>query len=393
MDKPRVFEAVDLKVGLQAKFERQISVQDLATFAALSGDHNPMHVDAEYARTTNYERVIAHGALQVALASTMAGMYLPGRNVVVGSYHSRFPAPLFVPASVRVQGEIVNWVGSANTGMLRVTVVELERSTLTAEVLVSFSLHGQKPQVAARELRPAPTSRSDRPLVVITGAGGDLGLALVCSLADSYRILALCRSQIPPVLSGLYGIEALLCDLEAPAWEAALDAATNEQPVYGIIHGAWPGAPKGSLLEADAAGVARQVEFGSLVTIRLARWLAQRSAGEGRFIAISTTAASVKPLIGLSAYSLGKATLEHTVKLLAPELARKKITINAIMPSFMYLGMNRTSTARSVLGETAKVPAGRLCTPDDVAAMLRYLLSREAAFATGQFFPLTGGQL
>jgi len=393
VDKPRVFEAADLKMGLQATFERQIGAEDLAAFAALSGDHNPMHVDAEYARTTNYERVFAHGAFQVALASTMAGMYLPGRNVVVGSYHSRFPAPLFVPAVVRVQGEIVNWVASANTGILRVTVVELERSTLTADIRVNFFLHGPKVQVATTEHRAPRTMRSDHPLVVITGAGGALGLGLVSALQDSYRILALCRSQIPPSLSGLSGIESLLCDLEAPGWEEALDAATDAEPVYGIVHCAWPGAPKGSLLEADAAGVARQVEFGSLVTIQLARWLAQRSQNEARFIAISTTYASIKPLIGLSAYSLGKATLEHTVKLLAPELARKGITINAVLPSFMHLGMNRTSTNRSVLGETAKVPAGRLCTPDDVAAMLRYLLSREAAFATGQLFPLTGGQL
>ena len=388
-----MFEAADLKRGLQATFERQIGVEDIAAFAALSGDHNPLHVDPEYARTSNYERVIAHGAFQVALASTMAGMYLPGRNVVVGSYHSRFPAPLFVPAAVRVHGEVTNWVASANTGMLRVTVVELGRSTVTADILVSFSLVGSKTQVATIERRAPRTQRSDRPLVVVTGAGGGLGLALVSALEDSYRILALSRSQIPPSLSEFSDIGSLLCDLEAPGWEAALDAATGEEPVYGIVHCAWPGAPKGSLLDADPAGVARQVEFGSLVTIQLARWLAQRAEGEARFVAISTTAASVKPLIGLSAYSLGKATLEHTVKLLAPELARKGITINAVLPSFMHLGMNRNSTDRGVHGETAKVPAGRLCAPDDVATTIRYLLSREAGFATGQLFPLTGGQL
>jgi 3-oxoacyl-[acyl-carrier protein] reductase len=393
VDKPRGFDPADLKMGLQAAFERRIGAEDIAAFAALSGDHNPIHVDAEYARTTSYERVIAHGAFQVALASTMAGMYLPGRNVVIGLYHSRFPAPLFVPAVVRVQGEILNWVPSANTGVLRVTVVELERSTLTADIRANFFLYGPKVQVATFEHRAARTDRPDRPLVIITGAGAGLGFEMVSALEDSYRILALSRSEIPESVSGLPGVEALACDLEVSGWEAALDAAINLEPVYGIVHCAWPGAPKGGLLEVDAADVMRQVEFGSLVTIQLARWLAQRSQGEARLIAIGATFGSIKPPIGLSAYSLGKATLEHTVKLLAPELARKRITINAVLPSFMHLGMNRTATNRNVLGETAKVPLGRLCTPNDVAAMLRYLLSREAAFATGQLFPLTGGQL
>jgi 3-oxoacyl-[acyl-carrier protein] reductase len=85
--------------------------------------------------------------------------------------------------------------------------------------------------------------------------------------------------------------------------------------------------------------------------------------------------------------------MEHTIRLLAPELARKNITVNAVAPSFMPVGMNRASTSRAILSESAKVPMGRLCSVQDVVAAVRYLLSREASFVTGQIFPLTGGQL
>jgi NAD(P)-dependent dehydrogenase (short-subunit alcohol dehydrogenase family)/acyl dehydratase len=393
MDESRVLEPADLRTGLTAAFERAVGPQDIQSFAVLSGDHNPLHVSPDYAKTTNYGRQIVHGAFQVALASTLAGMHLPGRNVVVGSFHSRFPAPLFVPSMVRVHGEITNWTPLSNTGTLRVTVVDLRESIVTADILVTFGMHEQRAPHQAPTAIPHSASNSDLPLILVTGAGGAVGVELVQALAGSYRIFALCRSRIPDALGALADVYPLNCDLEAPDWETTVDAALPEGPVYGVVHGAWPSAPKGGLLDTDPAIVARQVEFGSLVTIRLARWLSRRARNQARFIALSTTAASLKPVVNLSAYSLGKATLEHTVRLLAPELARQGITMNAVLPSFMPLGMNDALTKKAVLGETAKVPSGRLCTPLDVTAVVKFLLSPESSFVTGQLFPLTGGQL
>ena len=95
----------------------------------------------------------------------------------------------------------------------------------------------------------------------------------------------------------------------------------------------------------------------------------------------------------MSAYSLGKAALEHTVRLLAPELARSDITINLVAPSFVPIGMNNAKTNKVKLTEAAKVPMGRLCSPEDVSRAVEFLLSSGAAFVTGQMLPLTGGEL
>jgi 3-oxoacyl-[acyl-carrier protein] reductase len=110
-------------------------------------------------------------------------------------------------------------------------------------------------------------------------------------------------------------------------------------------------------------------------------------------VILGTTAATLKPVLNMSAYSLGKATLEHTVRLLAPELARSQITINLVAPSFVPVGMNSEKTNRVVLTETAKVPIGKLCAPQDVADAVEFFLSGGAGFITGQMLPLTGGQL
>ena len=392
-DEARVLGASEIEVGLTYEFERDITESAVAAFAELVGDYNPLHTNEGYAAGTNYGRRIVHGAFQVGLASRMAGMHLPGRNVVVGSMRSRFPNPLYFPSTVSVTGEITVWAPQAGSGTLRVQVRERSQSVLTAEIHVGFSLHEQREERAV-ERRPAAPESSGRPVVVLTGALSSMGPDLWRTLSGAYHMIGFVRSRTRAHdVYGTDGAELIECDLLDEDWEEAADAALGGRPVYGIVHAAWPGVPQGGLLGQTPETVLRQVEFGSVTTIRLARWLARHSSGAGRMVVIGTIAATHKPLLSMAAYSLGKAAMEHTVRLLAPELAGKGITINAVLPSFMPQGMNSAKTRQVILSETAKVPLGRLCSPSDVAASIEYLLSEQGGFVSGQLLPLTGGQL
>jgi NAD(P)-dependent dehydrogenase (short-subunit alcohol dehydrogenase family)/acyl dehydratase len=382
-DEARDLTGADLRAGLTASFEREITAEDVAAFADLCGDRNPLHVDAGYAAETTYGRPIVHGAFQVALASAMAGMHLPGRRVLLGSARSRFPAPLYHPCTVQVQGEIVSWFEAARSGMLRVRVIDRASSTVTAEIHLGFSLHEAR-AADAPEQHVTP-SAGTRDLVVVTGASGAVGGGLRERLVARFDVLGIARRAAPDLVA---------CDLEGDDWESQASAAAGDRPVRAVVHAAWPGAPRGGLLDLEVDAIRRQLDFGGLVTIRLARWLARRAAGvEGRLVLVGSTAASLQPEIGLAGYSLGKAALEHAVRLLAPELARSRITVNAILPSYMPIGINRSKTERAALLETAKVPLGRLCTVDDIFAAVDYFLSPAASFVTGQLLPLTGGAL
>ena len=150
MHEPRELTPGDLRSGLQAEFEREITAGDVTAFAELSRDWNPLHTNEAYASETNYGGRIVHGAFQVALASAMAGMYLPGRQVVVGSFQCRFPAPLHYPSRVRVQGEITAWVPKSASGTLRVRVIALPATTVTSEIHVGFGLHKPAPPFSSR---------------------------------------------------------------------------------------------------------------------------------------------------------------------------------------------------------------------------------------------------
>ncbi len=394
MREPRLHTEADLRIGLQAEFERDIGVEDVAAFADLSHDWNPLHTDDEYARRSNYGKRIAHGAFQVGLASAMAGMYLPGREVVVGAFQCRFPAPLHYPSRVRVRGEIMAWSPQSASGSLRVRVAEIPADLLTSEIHVGFSLHETRsvPRNEAESGLPdsQPLQAEGKPIVLLTGAGGGLGRRIAAVLSETYHVIGLVRSRPEQV----DGVEWVAADLASTDWESAVERHLSGRRLYGLVHAAWPAGPQGGLLEAELDAVKTQLECGGVGTIRVARFLrSHAAAGGARLVVLGSVAATVKPILNMAAYSLGKAALEHTVRLLAPELARGNITINTVAPSFVPAGMNSAKTNRVILTETAKVPLGKLCLPEDVARTVEFFLSPGAAFITGQTLPLTGGQL
>nr|MCU0987282.1 MaoC family dehydratase [Acetobacteraceae bacterium] len=68
----------DLTEGMAASFSRTVTESDIVLFAGVSGDMNPVHLDAEYAEKTVFKGRIAHGMLSAAFISTVLGTKLPG---------------------------------------------------------------------------------------------------------------------------------------------------------------------------------------------------------------------------------------------------------------------------------------------------------------------------
>ena len=84
-----------LQVGDTATLTKTITDEDIRAFAALTGDHNPIHLDDEYAATTRFGGRIAHGMLSAALISAVLANELPGRGSVYLSQSLRFVAPVY----------------------------------------------------------------------------------------------------------------------------------------------------------------------------------------------------------------------------------------------------------------------------------------------------------
>jgi 3-hydroxybutyryl-CoA dehydratase len=84
----------DLTVGQSATYTKTITETDVYLFAGITGDFNPAHVNAEYAKTTKFKERIAHGMLTASLISPVLGNTLPGRGTIYLNQSSRFVSPV-----------------------------------------------------------------------------------------------------------------------------------------------------------------------------------------------------------------------------------------------------------------------------------------------------------
>jgi len=114
--------------------------------------------------------------------------------------------------------------------------------------------------------------------------------------------------------------------------------------------------------------------------------------GWGRIINISSVNGQ-KGAFGQTNYSAAKAGMHGFTKALALEVARKGVTVNTISPG--YIGTKMVMDIPSEVLETKiipQIPMGRLGKPEEVAGLVAYLASDEAAFVTGANIAINGGQ-
>ena len=84
----------DIEIGMSRHLRKVVSDQDIEMFAQVSTDHNPVHLDDEYAQDTIFEGRIAHGMLTAGLISAVIGEQLPGHGTVYMGQTLKFLAPV-----------------------------------------------------------------------------------------------------------------------------------------------------------------------------------------------------------------------------------------------------------------------------------------------------------
>jgi len=111
----------DLSIGQTAERRRVVSEADIDAFAAVSGDSNPVHLDAAYAAQTRFGGRIAHGMLAASYLSALLGTELPGPGAIYVSQTLRFRRP------VRIGDEV--------TARVTIAAIEPERGRVTLDTV------------------------------------------------------------------------------------------------------------------------------------------------------------------------------------------------------------------------------------------------------------------
>ena len=94
-------------IGTQATLSRTITEDDILLFALVSGDHNPIHLDAEYAEKSLFGKRIAHGFLIGSLISAVLGNDMPGPGSIYMGQTLKFLAPIHIGDTVTVTVKVV----------------------------------------------------------------------------------------------------------------------------------------------------------------------------------------------------------------------------------------------------------------------------------------------
>ena len=98
----------EIRVGMEVSYSQTITDSDIQSFAEISGDRNPVHLDAEYAENSRYKKRIAHGLMTASFFSALFGTKLPGEGFVYVSQSLKFKRPVYIGDTVIATVEVTD---------------------------------------------------------------------------------------------------------------------------------------------------------------------------------------------------------------------------------------------------------------------------------------------
>ena len=240
-------------------------------------------------------------------------------------------------------------------------------------------------------------------VVLVTGGMGGLGETISTKMSDAgYKVVVTYSpgnkkhdEWVADMKSRGYDILAVACDVAD--MDSCTKAVAEVQSKVGPVD-----------VLVNNAGITRDMTFKKMdkvnwdavirtnldslfnMTKQVADGMVERSWG--RIINVSSVNGS-KGAFGQTNYSAAKAGVHGFTKALAQEVARKNVTVNTISPGYIGTKMV-TAIPEEILNSKIipQIPVGRLGKPEEVAGLIIYLASEEAAFVTGANIAINGGQ-
>ena len=238
--------------------------------------------------------------------------------------------------------------------------------------------------------------------VIVTGATRGLGLAISTSLAAAgYQVIAVARKSSEALTAagaaaaraGAGAIQFRALDLSATSAIAGFVSAVRKEfgAPYGLINNAGLGTASVLAMMRDDQ-LEALVRLNTIAPMILSKYVVRSMMSEkrGRIVNMASIVASTG-YHGLSVYSATKASLIGFTRSLAREVGPLGITVNAVAPGFIATEMTEMLDAADRERIQRRSALRRLAEPEDVAALVEFLLSEKAKNITGTILTVDAG--
>ncbi len=234
--------------------------------------------------------------------------------------------------------------------------------------------------------------------VVVSGGSKGLGLS-ICKqlLADGYYVGTFSRKSTPE-------LEQMISDANGKVYWEAVDVSQRTQlsqflltvkkqfgSVCYLVNNAGI-APEGLLTLMNSKDITRMIQVNLESNISLTQMCVKQMlvARFGVIVNVSSIV-GIRGYKGVSAYSATKAALDGLTRSLSKELGSMGIRINSVAPGFMETDMTTELTEKQIERIKRQTPLGRLAKIEDVSSVVKFLLSEQSGFITGQTIIVDGG--
>lgn len=384
-----------IQPGDEVQFSKTIAPEDVEAFARLSGNHNPLHMDEQFAARTHFQRRVVHGMLIANYVSALIGMRCPGPGALWSQQTLRWPAPVFIGDRIQVTLKVTHKSSGSRT-----LTIEAKATNQDGKVV----MEGEGTVTALEERQQVQELPITERVAFVSGGARGLGAAIALSLAQAgamvvvnYRTSAAAAEGVCASIQSSGGraipVQADITD-QTSVKEAVQNVCREfNRPVSILINNA------GSLPEPRPFMQTTWEEVQSKLDVHvrgafhccqavIPGMIEQKS---GRIINIGSVFTHNTPPANWSSFLLAKSAVQAMTRCLAAELGPHGIRVNMVSPGLVETESIAGLSERMRKVQAMQTPLRRLASPAEIAAVVLALCTSAGDFVSGAEIPVCGG--